>query len=68
MTHDALLQEIEEFLVARDMKPGAFGFYAVNDGKLVARLRGGASVTLKTAAKIKTFMAEKTTTSEARAS
>lgn len=55
-----LLNEIERFLAVTGMKPGTFGNRAVNDGKLVKRLRAGNSVTLKTAAKVQAFIGAKT--------
>lgn len=54
---DKLLHEIDAFLRERNMAETTFGRKAVNDGKLVARLRAGSSVTLKTASQIKAFIA-----------
>lgn len=53
-----LLSEIERYLVAADMHASTFGLLALNDGKLVMRLRAGSSVTLRTADKIRAWMAE----------
>lgn len=53
----ALLTEIETFLSDGRMAETTFGRKAVNDGKLVERLRGGASVTLSTAETIRAFIA-----------
>ena len=45
-----LLTEIEAFLAETGMTATKFGLAAVNDGHLVAKLRKGNSVTLRTAA------------------
>ena len=50
-----LLREIEEFLSRHRMAKTTFGLRAVNDGKLVDRLRTG-TVTLDTAQRIRIFM------------
>jgi len=55
-----LLSEVEEFLTASGMGPGTFGRHAVNDGKLVGRLRRGCGCTLETAERIRLFIAENT--------
>lgn len=52
-----LLKEIEDFLASAPLAPATFGRKAVNDGKLVSRLRAGSSVTLETAARIRRFIA-----------
>lgn len=51
-----LLTEIEAFLAKFEMADSTFGRKSVNDGKLVARLREGSSVTLNTAARIREYM------------
>lgn len=48
----ALLERIESHCHRRGMSVSTFGKLAVNDGKLVSRLRMGASITLKTLEKI----------------
>lgn len=53
---NALLQDIDRFLAASRMKETTFGRKAVNDGKLVGRLRAGGTVTLPVAEKIHSFM------------
>ena len=53
----SLLQEIEAFIKKAEMAESTFGGKVANDGKLVARLRGGGSVTLRTAEKIRAFIA-----------
>ena len=52
-----LLSEIEAFLAATGMAATALGREAVNDSHLVARLRKGTSVTLKTADKVRAYLA-----------
>jgi phosphopantothenoylcysteine decarboxylase/phosphopantothenate--cysteine ligase len=52
-----LLAEIERFLAATGASPTKFGLAAVNDGHLVANLRKGHSITLKTADKVRAYMA-----------
>jgi phosphopantothenoylcysteine decarboxylase/phosphopantothenate--cysteine ligase len=55
-TGRALLSEIEAFLAATGVTPTKFGIAAVNDGHLVANLRKGSSVTLKTADRVRAHM------------
>jgi phosphopantothenoylcysteine decarboxylase/phosphopantothenate--cysteine ligase len=52
-----LLAEIEAFLTGTGLTATKFGIAAVNDGHLVANLRKGSSVTLKTADRVRAFMA-----------
>jgi phosphopantothenoylcysteine decarboxylase/phosphopantothenate--cysteine ligase len=52
-----LLAEIEAFLAHSGLTATKFGIAAVNDGHLVANLRRGSSVTLKTADKVRAYMA-----------
>ena len=54
-----LLDDIEAFLADAGMSASYFGRLAVNDGKLVARLRAGADVTTVTEAAIREFMGAK---------
>jgi phosphopantothenoylcysteine decarboxylase/phosphopantothenate--cysteine ligase len=56
-TSTALLEEIEVFLVERGVTATKFGVAAVNDGHLVANLRKGSSVTLRTADKVRAYIA-----------
>ena len=58
MEHDQpkLLAEIETFLAQRGMKAGTFGMRAVNDGKFVGRLRRGADLHTRTAARVRAFI------------
>ena len=55
-TGKSLLAEIERFLARSGLTSTKFGVAAVNDGHLVANLRKGNSVTLKTADKVRTYM------------
>jgi hypothetical protein len=52
----AILHDIEKYIGAMGMAPSTFGRKAVNDGKLVTRLREGGGITLHTAGKIRSFM------------
>src|SRR5262245_35147000 len=52
----ALLAEIERFLARTGVAAPKLGLTAVNDGHLVANLRKGHSVTLKTADKVRDYM------------
>lgn len=56
-THQ-LLHEIETFIGSARMAASTFGRKAVNDGKLVGRLRSGSTVTLEKASRIRSFMRE----------
>lgn len=64
---DQLLHEIEAFIGIAEMAASTFGRKAVNDGKLVGRLRDGRTVTLEKASRIRAFMRERipVTSSEA---
>ena len=52
-----LLVEIDAFLRQAGMAETTFGRQAANDGKLVARLRGGKGITTNTVEKIRDFIA-----------
>jgi hypothetical protein len=54
----SLLGEIERFLKTSKLSATAFGEQVMNDRHLVRRLREGGSVTLKTADKIRSFIAD----------
>ena len=54
-----LLTEIEAFLAEFGVSATKFGLAAVNDGHLIKNLRSGASVTLKTADKVRAYMAQR---------
>lgn len=56
---EALLADIEAFLAATGDTPTKLGLDAVNDGHLVANLRKGHSITLKTADKVRAYMAKR---------
>ena len=53
-----LLIDIEAFLTECGVSATKFGLAAVNDGHLIKNLRSGASVTLKTADKVRAYMAQ----------
>lgn len=53
-----LLSEIDAFLRDAGMADSTFGRKAVNDGKLMTRLRAGSSVTLEKASQIRRFLAK----------
>jgi hypothetical protein len=52
-----LLKEIEEFLARTGMKPTMFGLKAIKDPSFVKRVRNGGGMTLRTAGKIREFLA-----------
>lgn len=54
---EKLIAEIEAYCAKHDMAETTFGRLAVNDGKLVGRLRAGRSITLKTLDTINAFLA-----------
>jgi phosphopantothenoylcysteine decarboxylase/phosphopantothenate--cysteine ligase len=56
-TVKGLLGEIEGFLAQFQVTASKFGVAAVNDGHLVAKLRKGSSVTLKTADRVRAYIA-----------
>lgn len=51
-----LLRDIDAFIARHAMAESTFGRLAVNDGKMVGRLRSGGSITLKTLARVRAFM------------
>jgi len=55
---DKLLSEIETFIEKHRMSPTAFGEASMGDRHLVRRLKGGGSVTLDTADRLRIFMAD----------
>ncbi|HUN48602.1 MAG TPA: hypothetical protein VMU85_18880, partial [Stellaceae bacterium] len=57
MSSEALLREISEYCRQVGMAESTFGRLAVNDGKLVSRLRFGGRVTTETAERVRAFMA-----------
>jgi len=59
MTTKLLLSRIEEYCRKEGISLSTFGRRAVNDGKLVARLRSGSTITLETAEKINRLIAGK---------
>lgn len=61
-----LLEEIDTFLASSKMAESTFGRKAVNDGKLVARLRAGKSITLDSADAVRGFMLNESEDREVR--
>ncbi|KWT70733.1 hypothetical protein APY04_0794 [Hyphomicrobium sulfonivorans] len=57
-TREALLAEIEDFLMTESVSASEFGRSALNDTSLVMRLRSGADLRLSTADKLRAFMRE----------
>ena len=58
MTAEQLLGEIADYCRSVGMAESTFGRRAVNDGKLVGRLRIGGRVTIETVERVRTFMFE----------
>ena len=54
---DILLAEIEAFIVRTGMTPTEFGVQALRDPAFMIRLRAGSDVRLRTADKVRAFMA-----------
>ena len=57
MKNDQILAQISEFCRNADMAESTFGRRAVNDGKLVARLREGKRITIDTLERIQAYIA-----------
>src|SRR3984957_11059726 len=57
MKNDQILAQISEFCRNADMAESTFGRRAVNDGKLVARLREGKRITIDTLDRIQAYIA-----------
>jgi phosphopantothenoylcysteine decarboxylase/phosphopantothenate--cysteine ligase len=55
-SEQTLLEEIEAFLARSKLTATKFGLAAVNDGHLVANLRRGHSVTLRTADRVRAYI------------
>ena len=60
MKHDQLLGQITDFCRRVEMAESTFGRRAVNDGKLVARLREGKRITIDTLERIQLYIAANT--------
>jgi hypothetical protein len=58
VTAEQLLSEIADYCRRVGMAESTFGRHAVNDGKLVSRLRIGGRVTMETVERVRTFMSE----------
>ena len=57
MKNDQILAQISEFCRQADMAESTFGRRAVNDGKLVHRLREGKRITIDTLDRIQAYIA-----------
>ena len=53
---ETFYQEIEKFLVDKNVPATRFGLLALNDREFVRRMRRGGSVTLRTYDRVKEFM------------
>src|SRR6266705_1902758 len=62
MKNDQILSQISEFCRQADMAESTFGRRAVNDGKLVHRLREGKRITIDTLDRIQAYIAASTGT------
>src|SRR5690348_9462928 len=60
MDATTLLREISEYCRRADLAESTFGRLAINDGKLVRRLRDGGRITTDTFDRIRAFMAKRT--------
>jgi hypothetical protein len=56
MQAEEILQEISDYCRRAGLAESTFGRRAVNDGKLVSRLRDGGRITTVTLDRIRTFM------------
>ena len=63
----AFVREVEAFLTVTGAKPSMFGLEAVGDPSFVVRLRAGASPCLKTADRVRAWMARHANAAERRA-
>jgi hypothetical protein len=61
VTAEQLLNEIADYCRRVGMAESTFGRRAVNDGKLVSRLRIGGRVTMETVERVRTFMTDHAT-------
>src|SRR5256885_5127307 len=57
MKNDQILSQISDFCRQSDMAESTFGRRAVNDGKLVHRLREGKRITIDTLDRIQAYIA-----------
>ncbi len=67
MSAEQLLTEISDFCRTAGLAESTFGRAAINDGKLVARLRNGGRITTDTLDKIRAFMTNFASDGRARA-
>jgi hypothetical protein len=65
ITNQDIIDSIEKHCEATGMAASTFGRKAVNDGKLIARLREGKPISIDTYNRINAFIAESEATAEA---
>lgn len=58
ITNQSIIESIEKHCEATGMAVSTFGRKAVNDGKLISRLRDGKPISIDTYNRINTFIAE----------
>lgn len=57
ITNQSIIENIEKYCQANGMAVSTFGRKAVNDGKLIARLRDGQTISIDTYNRINAFIA-----------
>lgn len=62
MSTETLIQEIEAFAKERNLAPATVVSRAADNGRLYGRLKSGFGCTLKTAERIRTFIADQRAT------
>ena len=58
-TYATLIRQIDAFIAHHGMTDTAFGLAAVNDGKIVPRIRSGKNITLRTVQRLVAFMEQR---------
>ena len=58
-TYATLIRLIDAFIALHGMTDTAFGLAAVNDGKIVPRIRSGKNITLRTVQRLVAFMEQR---------
>lgn len=58
-TYATLSQQIDAFTARHGMSDTALGLAAVNDGKIVPRIRAGKNITLRTVQRLVAFMEQR---------
>ena len=65
ITNQSIIDSIEKHCAAQGMAVSTFGRKAVNDGKLIARLRDGKPISIDTYNRINSFIADAAKVAEA---